>query len=308
MENVLREIMAPFACEVLVLGDRLAALLGWGEGVCERVSQAVVFIKGNFKTQVACGLSDPVLGAGHVSVAFGQAGRCLDYCLLYPEKPVVSPKDCDGNERSKKKAVELAELGEIVELAGKGELTKADERVHELMDEVRSLSIEQAILSIVRLTDFMKKGEPRSRLDLHEIEGELSASLRSFAKADPAKRDMDLDLSNAVRDYISLHYMDKSITLDSVAEHFKISPRRISRVFKNCEKCSVKERLNRIRLEKAVELLEKTDLTVAEIAEKIGMENPTYLFSMFKKQYGATPREYAIRAKISDAGDKGDDC
>jgi methylphosphotriester-DNA--protein-cysteine methyltransferase len=39
----------------------------------------------------------------------------------------------------------------------------------------------------------------------------------------------------------------------------------------------------------AAALLVETDLTLAEIADRCGMEHPQYLAASFKKQFGMTP-------------------
>lgn len=45
-------------------------------------------------------------------------------------------------------------------------------------------------------------------------------------------------------------------------------------------------------MEKAGELLLDSDLTVAEIMERIGFSNRTQFYRLFQKNYGMTPREY----------------
>jgi two-component system response regulator YesN len=53
------------------------------------------------------------------------------------------------------------------------------------------------------------------------------------------------------------------------------------------------EVLIRIRMQKAKELLENTDLKNYEIAEKVGFSDPHYFSISFKKMTGKTPSEYA---------------
>jgi LacI family transcriptional regulator len=45
----------------------------------------------------------------------------------------------------------------------------------------------------------------------------------------------------------------------------------------------------RVRFARLKALLAETDLTLAEIADRCGMEHPQYLAASFKKQFGITP-------------------
>jgi AraC-like DNA-binding protein len=54
------------------------------------------------------------------------------------------------------------------------------------------------------------------------------------------------------------------------------------------------EFIRKIRLEKAKELLEKTDLTVSEIGYKVGFSSPSYFTKCFKNQFGRIPKEVRL--------------
>ncbi|GGK64882.1 two-component regulator propeller domain-containing protein [Rufibacter glacialis] len=53
------------------------------------------------------------------------------------------------------------------------------------------------------------------------------------------------------------------------------------------------EFIRKIRLERATQLLEKSQLTVAEVAYAVGFNNPRYFSKYFKEQYGMLPSVYA---------------
>lgn len=58
-----------------------------------------------------------------------------------------------------------------------------------------------------------------------------------------------------------------------------------------------------IRLKKAVQLLEKSKLSIAGVAYEVGFNNPTYFSKVFKEEYGILPSEYVseIRKKEKEA-------
>ena len=71
-----------------------------------------------------------------------------------------------------------------------------------------------------------------------------------------------------------------------------ISPYYFSKVFK--EECGLNfiEYLTNIRIDKAKELLEKSNLSIKEICVSCGYTDPNYFSRSFKKNVGVTPTEY----------------
>ena len=59
------------------------------------------------------------------------------------------------------------------------------------------------------------------------------------------------------------------------------------------------EEIVRVRFARVKALLAETDLTVAEIADRCGMEHPQYLAASFKKQFGMTPGAFRRRHGVS---------
>jgi AraC-like DNA-binding protein len=52
-----------------------------------------------------------------------------------------------------------------------------------------------------------------------------------------------------------------------------------------------------IRLQRAVQLLEKSDLTVAEVAYEVGFNNPKYFSKFFKAEYNIVPSAFQAERK-----------
>ena len=88
-------------------------------------------------------------------------------------------------------------------------------------------------------------------------------------------------------------------TLEDTAEKFHYSTGSVSRIFKKYTGITVNHYLKRLRLQKALELLETTELPVQEVASAVGYEDISYFISQFKKKYGVTPLQY--RKKSADA-------
>lgn len=94
-------------------------------------------------------------------------------------------------------------------------------------------------------------------------------------------------------EYIRNNYMDPDLSLNSICSYLNISTSHFSTIFKDVTGETFVEVLTRIRMEKAMELLENTALKNYEIAEKVGFSDPHYFGISFKKITGKTPTEYA---------------
>jgi two-component system response regulator YesN len=91
--------------------------------------------------------------------------------------------------------------------------------------------------------------------------------------------------------YIQENY-DKPISLDIVAYELNMSSSYLSRLIKEEIGQNFNTYLNKLRIDKAIELLQKGNLTNDEIAQKVGYENQHTFIRNFKKFTGKTPGSY----------------
>jgi len=82
------------------------------------------------------------------------------------------------------------------------------------------------------------------------------------------------------------------ISLNNLGRSMGLERTTLFRIFKKETGLSPKEYLIRFRLNKACELLSKTDLSISEIAQSVGMANSAHFATIFKNRLGDTPREY----------------
>lgn len=95
------------------------------------------------------------------------------------------------------------------------------------------------------------------------------------------------------RHYMEKNYGDSALGLQSVCTYLGISTSRFSAIFKQATGTTFMEALTGIRMQKAKELLEHTDMKNYEIAERVGFSDSHYFSVAFKKTTGKTPTEYA---------------
>ena len=96
---------------------------------------------------------------------------------------------------------------------------------------------------------------------------------------------------SCVIEYISNNY-SSNLNLHLVAEEVSVSPAYLSNLFKKKLNVNLIDYLNKIRVEKAKNLLQKTNLRSYEIAEKVGIPDTSYFSKVFKKYTGLSPNKF----------------
>ncbi|WP_159881498.1 response regulator transcription factor [Paenibacillus puerhi] len=99
------------------------------------------------------------------------------------------------------------------------------------------------------------------------------------------------DIAEAQR-YV-LRALNRRVTQEEVAEFLHLNPSYFSRLFKRETGENFVEFATRTKMEKAKELIDRTDCTVEELAEQLGYDNKSYFLKCFKSYTGMTPSEYA---------------
>lgn len=94
-----------------------------------------------------------------------------------------------------------------------------------------------------------------------------------------------------------------SLSLQQVSEELKINPTYLSREFsKYFEDMSFGDYIRKMRLEKAIHLIETTDYALTEIAYLTGFSDQSHFNRIFKKQMGMKASQYKKSMPKSKAG------
>ncbi len=97
--------------------------------------------------------------------------------------------------------------------------------------------------------------------------------------------------------YIEQHYTDTTLSLTSLAEHFKLTPSYISEYFKERTGLKYVEYLATLRITRAKELLlTAPDLKISDICSRIGFMNTETFIRTFKRLEGISPGKFRKQA------------
>lgn len=98
----------------------------------------------------------------------------------------------------------------------------------------------------------------------------------------------DVILYKEVIDYIYQHYDDAAININSIAQHFHVSARKLYRIFQD-KHTSVHRAIQLVRLYSAKDLLRKSDATIDGIAFTLHFSTAHYFNKLFVQEFGHSP-------------------
>ena len=148
---------------------------------------------------------------------------------------------------------------------------KNPERIGKIMDEFKSVLEEDPMATSEISGLFMRiLCEIRSQMDFQHFPESLLNAL----------------------DYIQLHYKNPALSRQEIASAAGISTRTLNRYFTEYRKDSPANLIGTLRLEYAKSLLERSLLTIKEIALESGFCSANFFTRRFHLHYGITPLEY----------------
>ncbi|WP_276167052.1 two-component regulator propeller domain-containing protein [Zobellia alginiliquefaciens] len=96
---------------------------------------------------------------------------------------------------------------------------------------------------------------------------------------------------------VEKHMMNTDFNVEMLVKEMGYSRSNLYMKFKEITGLSSSEFIRNIRLKRAVQLFEQSDLSVKEIMYKTGFNTASYFSKCFKKQFGVIPSEYVSKLK-----------
>ncbi|MFD0670916.1 response regulator [Cohnella sp. GCM10027633] len=135
-------------------------------------------------------------------------------------------------------------------------------------------------------------------IDTRVTLGELSELLLDNVDAvmrKPAGKEHGTDKLDEVLKYVGAHYTSNQLTIQSIADRTLLSLTYLCAFFKKSTGRTLNDYITGLRIEKAKALLQDRNMKLSEIAAAIGLTDPNYFSTLFKKYAGLTPSEYRVK-------------
>jgi len=119
----------------------------------------------------------------------------------------------------------------------------------------------------------------------------IAANNQQIIEQQPVNEDKDMTRLKTMMSFLHQNYADR-ILLHQIAAAANISERECMRCFKKTIGESPIQYLIKYRVSVAASFLADSDMTITEICEKTGFDNPSHFSRVFKSYMKQTPSEY----------------
>jgi TolB-like protein/AraC-like DNA-binding protein len=110
---------------------------------------------------------------------------------------------------------------------------------------------------------------------------------------------MNNEFIKKLTDLVETNLVNENFGIENLAREMGSSHSSLHRKLKSITNRTINQFIREIRLKKARELLQNEDLTVSEIAYRVGFASPTYFNKCFHEYFGFPPGESKHREEIN---------
>lgn len=332
VENVLQELMAEQGCDTFFCSfpSYIAAVI-YGdsnmqsEKIAEKLETLLEFCRKNYSVVLNIGMSNRWEDREAIANAFAQALEALEYMRFYGSDAICLFSTIPVMD--KLSSLDIQSPADMTLLVTSGNAAELENYFDTLQKQFYSQSLTvvegknmlyyyyQLLLSL-RLTVCRKyiSGYPdaidsidSSFLQLSvreaaEITRQIFLEIQDFIMKQKSGQ-VQL-LAAQVCHYIDNNYFDVNLNLNTIADHFRITPGYLSKKFREEREDGIIDYLYTVRIQHSLELLRQEDLKVGDIAMIVGFPRSNAFIRIFKQYMGVSPGKY--RESHYSFGDDGD--
>lgn len=100
------------------------------------------------------------------------------------------------------------------------------------------------------------------------------------------------EYTNVIIEYLRNHSLNSKIDVNAIARTAFLSPRSFRNIFKKTTGKTLSEYITELRISRAKNLLENTDLPILTIMSEVGYQDSKFFYQIFKRYSGMTPGSY----------------
>lgn len=139
-------------------------------------------------------------------------------------------------------------------------------------------------LNITRLTNFETVDDFFNAL--------LNIVQNIFVSENNKEAASNSNIGQELVNYVSTHCFSYDFQVTGMAEHFSMSRQYLRKLFMDYTGMGISDYIMKLKLEKAMQLLRETDMTLQDIVVEIGNTDVSGFIRLFKQKTGMTPGQY----------------
>ncbi|MCD9021146.1 helix-turn-helix domain-containing protein [Cohnella silvisoli] len=263
------------------------------------------------KLSISIGISNPIQGLEHISDAYHEAIRAMEYKAIVGGGQIIPYSSTavtmtQNNRLLDKELYMLSEMRAGNEANVINILREWSENLRSMAWSDVKLVASQLVMFVIRLfkeVDLKNKpllhANPLVDMSNCRTTDELIRFLTSYftevgrairlSKEVPSHR-----MIEQAKEWIREH-LSEDLSLVNLAEYLNMSPKYLSSRFKQATSETFADFTTQVRFDRAKELLADSSLKILDVAAKVGFTDTNYFSMAFKKYIGITPTEYRKR-------------
>ena len=288
--------------------------------ISNKIKKAQEHILQYFNISVTAAVSKMVINIWEIPQGYEYALKSSLYRFAMGKMSIIVPEKIKQNISSTKQEYSKKLDKLLVEGIKTSNMNDIEVSLKTILADIAKLDYERIMVEIVNLIDVVEITFDKMMIDRNYVKSDLADLKNKIFTIETIDEFYNLifkiiedklqyknenkiqqkytAIAKQVVDIIINNYSDSSLCANQIADIMKMSPRRLSRIFKDFSGVTIAEYISEVRLKKAAELLENTQISVYEIIEKIGLENESYFYKVFKARFRCTPKKYSFLKNV----------
>lgn len=286
------------------------------ENFTDKMYELINIIRSQYNVESAIGISKIYENINeNLKKAYEEASIAINYKFYFGSNKIINYLNIESSYK-KQQFKKLIEEDALIEAFIKLDCKKAIEIMGQIIDKLiekeypyPKFLIDKIINIMVKLAETIEMkmvDENYTNLILNmkdelanckQFQGlnkkceQLLLNLLEIQKRSDNNKTVNSIVMEKCIEYININYKCP-ISLEQIAAKFYFNSSYFSSYFKNYTGVNFSQYVLKLRLKKAIELLENTNLKIYEISEKVGYTDSKYFIRIFKNQFRVSPEEY----------------